>query len=304
MLRPQSRPYLLDMDTPCVLASRRPSLASRRALIVLEALRLRSRGVVDSHDAKAFPAAAWRARILRVALGSAAVALVVASAASARGLETREQGLIPSGTTGVVVVDLSLSIADEDYEAVRRAFRRLVAENASIGLVVFSDVAYELLPPGTPASELRPMLRLLVAPRLGPPVNPWTQTFRAGTKISASLELARRMLERDGVRSGSILLVSDLETAPDDVPALARTVENLRQSPIELRVLGLAPSTDAQLIFEGLFQEDAFEAPPAGAEERDAADETRVPAPRTSSSSGCSSSWRSPRTSSSSERSR
>ena len=30
-------------------------------------------------------------------------------------LETREPGLIPSGTTGVVVVDLSLSIADEDY---------------------------------------------------------------------------------------------------------------------------------------------------------------------------------------------
>ena len=181
--------------------------------------RLRAaRSVVDTHDANAFPAAAWRARILRVVLGSAAVALVIASAASARELETREPGLIPSGTTGVVVVDLSLSIADEDYEAVRRAFRRLVAENASIGLVVFSDVAYELLPPGTPASELRPMLRLLVAPRLGPPVNPWTQTFRAGTKISSSLELARRMLERDGVRSGSILLVSDLETAPDDVP--------------------------------------------------------------------------------------
>ncbi len=215
------------------------------------------------------------------ALGSAAVALVVASAASARGLETREHGLIPSGTTGVVVVDLSLSIADEDYEAVRRSFRRLVAENASIGLVVFSDVAYELLPPGTPASELRPMLRLLVAPKLGPPVNPWTQTFRAGTKISASLELARRMLERDGVRSGSILLVSDLETAPDDVPSLARTVESLRRSSIELRVLGLAPSTDAQLIFQGLFQEDAFAPTPAGAEEGEVEGATRVSAPRT-----------------------
>jgi len=237
--------------------------------------------VVDTHDANAFPAAAWRAWILRVALGTAAVALVIASAASARGLETREPGLIPSGTTGVVVVDLSLSIADEDYEAVRRAFRRLVAENASIGLVVFSDVAYELLPPGTPASELRPMLRLLVAPRLGPPVNPWTQSFRAGTMISSSLELARRMLERDDVRSGAILLVSDLETAPDDVPALARTVASIRQSSIELRVLGLAPSTGAQLIFQGLLQEDAFEAPPAGAEERDVEGATRVPAPRT-----------------------
>ena len=78
----------------------------------------------------------------------------------------------------------------------RTAFKRLIADNASIGLVVFSDVPYELLPPGTPASELRPMLRLLVPPRLGPPVNPWSITFRAGTKVSAALQLARDMLRR------------------------------------------------------------------------------------------------------------
>ena len=66
-------------------------------------------------------------------------------------------------------------------------------------------------------------------PELGPPVNPWTQTFRAGTRISTALDLARGMLKRDGVTSGSILLVSDLETAPDDVPALTRTVLALRE---------------------------------------------------------------------------
>jgi len=215
----------------------------------------------------AFPLAAWRTRILRVLLGTAAVALVVAAAASAHNLESREQGLLPTGSTGIVVVDLSLSIADDDYNAVRRAFRRLIAEDASIGLVVFSDVAYELLPPGTQASELEPMLRLLIPPRLGPAVNPWTGTFRAGTQISTALELARGMLERDGVESGSILLVSDLETAPDDVPALARTVASLRKSDIELRVSALAPSSDARLLFEDFLEEGAFDAPSAtGAE--------------------------------------
>ncbi len=235
---------------------------------------------VDTHDADAFPAAALRTRTFRLVFGAVALILVIASAASARDLETREQGLIPSGTTGVVVVDLSLSIADEDYEALRRAFRRLVSENASIGLVVFSDVAYELLPPGTPAAELRPMLRLLIPPRLGPAVNPWTQTFRAGTKISAALELARGMLERDKVRSGSILLVSDLETAPDDVPALASTVQSLRQSAIQLSVLGLAPSTNAQLIFAGLLQEGAFDVPAAAPQGREAESETTAQVPR------------------------
>lgn len=221
------------------------------------------RAAVDTHDVRAFPGASRRTRVLQLVFAGAAVALVVAAAASARGLETRERGLLPSGTTGVAVVDLSLSIADEDYHAVRRAFQRLIEEDASIGLVVFSDVAYELLPPGTPASELRPMLRLLVPPALGPSVNPWTSAFRAGTRISTALALARDMLERDRVKSGSILLVSDLETAPDDVPALTRTVQSLRQSAIELRVVALAPSTDARLIFQGLVDDGAFEAPSA-----------------------------------------
>ena len=175
---------------------------------------------VDTHDVGAFPTAAWRARILRIAFALAAVILVAAAAWSTRDLETQERGLLPSRTTGVVVIDLSLSITDNDYDTLRGVFRRLIEEDASIGLVVFSDVSYELLPPGTPASQLRPVLRLLVPPRLGQPVNPWTQTFRAGTQISSALQLARTMLERDGVHDGSILLVSDLETAPDDVPAL------------------------------------------------------------------------------------
>lgn len=216
---------------------------------------------VDSHDVGALQAAVRRARFLRLALVAAALLLLGAAAASARGLETRERGLLPEGSTSVVVVDLSLSIADEDYNLVRRALRRLIAENARVGLVVFSDVPYELLPPGTPASEMRPMLRLLVPPRLGPPVNPWTQSFRAGTRISVALELAREMLERDGARDGSILLVSDLETAPDDLPQLARTVEELRSSAITLRVFPIAPSSDARLIFGGLLQESAFVAP-------------------------------------------
>jgi len=232
---------------------------------------------VGTPDVRAFRAATRRARVLRLAFGGAALLLVGAAAAHARGLDATKPGLVPSGTTGVAVVDLSLSITDEDYSAVRNAFRRLIAENASIGLVVFSDVPYELLPPGTPASELRPMLRLLVPAKAGPPVNPWIDTFRSGTRISAALDLAHGMLERDGVRSGSILLVSDLETAPDDVPALTRTVERLRASSIDLRVIALSASSDAQLIFSGLLQKEAFAGSAAGGQPT--ADSREVSAP-------------------------
>ena len=224
-------------------------------------MRSRRRGGVSSHDVGVLRGPVRRTLGIRLVLVVGALVLLAAAAASASNLETRERGLLPSGTVGVVVVDLSLSIADEDYLVVRRALRRLVAEDASIGLVVFSDVAYELLPPGTPASELRPMLRLLADPEIGPPVNPWSQSFRAGTRISTALELAKEMLERDGVENGSILLVSDLETAPDDVPQLARTVAGLKRSSISLRVVPLAPSSDARLIFAGLLDEDAFAVP-------------------------------------------
>jgi hypothetical protein len=238
--------------------------------------RLRRATGVDSHDVEALRPASRRTRLVRLVLVTTALVLVAAAAATAGNLETREKGLLPSGATGLVVVDLSLSIADEDYDAVRRALRRLIAEDASIGLVVFSDVPYELLPPGTPASEMKPMLRLLVPPKLGPPINPWAQAFRAGTRISAALDIAKEILERDRVEDGAILLVSDLETAPDDVPQLARTVSEIRDSEIDLRVYPLAPSSHALVIFEGLLEKGAFAAPPdPGVEEALGASDAR-----------------------------
>jgi hypothetical protein len=222
------------------------------------ALRSRRSVGVDTHDVGALRSVVGRTGLVRLVLAGGAVALVLAAAATAREPATTEQALIPQDEVGVVVLDLSLSITDADYAAIRRTLRRLVAEEASIGLVVFSDVPYELLPPGTPASELRPFLRLLVAPRLGPVQNPWTQTFRAGTRISVALELARATLERDGVTSGSILLVSDLETAPEDVPALAQTIAGLDRADIRLGVVPLAPSSDAVSLFSGLIDDDAL----------------------------------------------
>jgi len=213
---------------------------------------------VATHDVAAFRSVVTRTGIVRLILAGGALALVLAAAASARDPETTERALIPQDTVGVVVLDLSLSITDDDYVKIRRTLRRLVAEEASIGLVVFSDVPYELLPPGTPAAELRPFLRLLVAPRLGPVQNPWTQSFRAGTRISVALDLAKSIRERDEVAAGSILLVSDLETAPDDVPALAQTIAEIDRSRIRLRVAPLAPSSDALSLFEGLLEEDAI----------------------------------------------
>jgi hypothetical protein len=228
--------------------SRRQRLRARLA---------RRRVGVDTHDVGAFRSVVGRTWLIRLVLAGGALALVLAAAAAARDPDTTEQALIPPDRVGVVVLDLSLSITDGDYAAIRSTLRRVVAEEAIVGLVVFSDVPYELLPPGTPASELRPLLRLLVPPRLGPVQNPWTQTFRAGTRISVALDLARASLERDQVESASVLLVSDLETAPDDVPALASSIAALDRAGIDLRVVPLSPSSDAVALFSGFIGENA-----------------------------------------------
>ncbi len=224
----------------------------------LTRLRSRRRAGVDSHDVCDFKSVARRTLFVRLALAGTAITLVLAAAAAARNPETSERALVPPDRVGMVVLDLSLSITDDDYAAIRRTLRQLIAEEAAVGLIVFSDAPYELVPPGTPASALKPILRLLIAPRLGPVQNPWTQVFRAGTRISAALALARESLERDEVVSGSVLLVSDLETAPDDVPALANEIGRLDQAGIRLRVVPLGPSSDSLRLFTGLLPPDAF----------------------------------------------
>ena len=94
-------------------------------------------------------------------------------------------------------------------------------------------------------------------------MNPWWQTFRAGTRISSALDLARGMLVRDRVRNGYVVLVSDLETAPDDVESLTRTVRRFQQDRIDMRIVPLSASSDGLALFEGLLGKKVFAALPA-----------------------------------------
>ena len=229
-------------------------------------MRLPSSGsTVDSHDVGTMRRATFRTRLVRVVLVVAALALLVGAAASARGLDSGRTNGLPTAS-GVVVVDLSLSIGPDDYRTIRATLRQLIASDGSLGLVMFSDVPYEMLPPGTPARELEPVLRLLTPRRAttnnpGLPANPWSQSFSAGTRISSALELAHDMLVRDGISHGTVLLLSDLVTAPEDVPRLARTLQGLQDASINVKVVPLSPLKDGRTIFEGLLGKKALIAP-------------------------------------------
>ena len=66
------------------------------------------------------------------------------------------------------------------------------------------------------------------------------------------------MLVADRVEDGSILLVSDLETAPDDVPETAKVLRAIKRSGTPVRLLALGPSSDARALFGGVLGPEAF----------------------------------------------
>jgi hypothetical protein len=195
------------------------------------------------------------------------LALAIAGAAAlelgfARGGGVTEAAYLPTNGTSVVVMDFSYSITGSSYRLIVNALRKIAAAGNPVGLIGFSDVAYELLPPGTPARELEPVARLFIPlpSRSGEirfPSSPWSQ-LQGGTRISTGLRLADDALQREGVRKASILLISDLETASEDASAVVDAVADLQRDGYSLHLIGLDPTPPSLHFFENLAGRQAF----------------------------------------------
>ena len=206
--------------------------------------RLRGSAAIPLADAPSFEPVRRRTRRIRVALG----ALLIAGGLAAFLAAPTEPGrrFLPSRTAGVVVLDMSSSIQPGTYYRIDHALASLAATRQRFGLVLFSDVAYEALPPGTPASALAPLVRFFslpahTAPGVPPtfPVNPWSASFTGGTRISAGLELARSLVNGYHLRRSAVVLISDLADDPEDRDLLNQAVAAYLQQRIPLRVVPL-----------------------------------------------------------------
>lgn len=211
-------------------------------------------------------AAAKRTLVLRILLAAVLVGLAVAASETGRSDAAAARGLLPGGGGGMLVLDVSRSIKPEANRTIVGVLQQLIQAQSRIGLVAFSDIAYELLPPGSPASELRPLLRYFAPakPRPGPdpyPPNPWTNSFSGGTQISSGLIVAHSALAHAGHPKGGILLVSDLDTAPDDVPRVAQTFNAFRNQGVPFRIVPVSPRADNLSLFQSLAGKSAFAAP-------------------------------------------
>ena len=138
-----------------------PIVAAVPALVVV--LTRRSRPLaVPLADAPAFRRAARRTALVRTVLALALIGLLAGCVATIRQPADPFDALVPKGSNTVVVLDVSASVSDLVYREIARTMTGLVetaGDDRRIGLVLFSDVAQEALPPGTPAAELRPFIR-------------------------------------------------------------------------------------------------------------------------------------------------
>jgi hypothetical protein len=184
-----------------------------------------------------------RTLALRALLALALLAALAGAFLAARSEDVRAAPLVPEGRTGIVVLDISASTSEAAFA---QTIDKLTRGDERVGLIVFSDTAYELLPPGTPSRELVPLLRYFLPGEDGSPPparNPW-DAFRAGTRISEGLRLAGEVFEREGVTDGSILLISDFEILPDEIDRVARRVAELRGAGVDIRLVPLNPNPD------------------------------------------------------------
>ena len=207
-----------------------------------------------------------RTLLLRIALGALLIALVVAATETGKSKAAADRGLVPGRVGGMIVLDVSRSIKPDANRTITNVLQQLIDSHTRIGLVAFSDIGYELLPPGSPSSELQPLLRYFaaVAPKPGPdpyPPNPWTTSFSGGTQISSGLAVAHASLTRAGEPKGPILLVSDLDTAPDDVPRVALAFNQFRADGVPFRIVAVSPRADNLSLFKNLAGPGAFTHP-------------------------------------------
>ena len=226
------------------------------------------RGTIPVADSVALRRPLQRTTALRLALAVLLLALTGFAVWRAAALNPRPVPFLDRRTTTIVVLDQSKSIYVGAYRRIASLLKVLVDANAPVGLVAFSDTAYEMMPPGTHGSELAPMLRFYTRGRRGEsdldpstlfPASPWGDVFSGGTKISAGIDLARSISHRDHVRHATILVVSDLETAGEDEPKLGLSLLAARRDPtLDVKVLPLFPIADDLQFFRKYLPRSAF----------------------------------------------
>jgi hypothetical protein len=206
-------------------------------------------------DAHTFRRRAVATRVVLAVLAAGAAAAAVGVLLASRFSHSLTLVLLPSNANVVIVLDLSASI--DSFSPIGATLGGLSRSGDRVGLVFFSDDAYEALPSGTPAADLVPLVRYFTqsAPGLYP-LNPWGSTFTGGTNISAGMEMAIDIAVAQRPRA-AVMLISDLDDNPNNLPALTALGAVAQHDRVPIRIVGLSPSPANVAYFRSVFGRSA-----------------------------------------------
>jgi hypothetical protein len=230
---------------------------------------LARRGATRLGDLPQLAQPACRTTLLRAGLALSLAATLAGAVLLSRSAGSGRAAVLPAGSkAGVIVLDVSASVAGPPFERVGAVMRSLVAANQAMGLVMVSDVAYELLPPDSPPSGLQQFVRFFVpqkvtddrAPIFG--ASPWSQ-FSGGTRLASGLAAGLGALRRAHVKHGSLVLMSDLNDSQSDQDRLAGEAQALRRAHVAVRIVPINASPQDVQVFAGLFGQRALVGPQA-----------------------------------------
>src|SRR3954468_3065759 len=213
---------------------------------------------VPSADLPRLNVPGQRTGAVRIVLTAALIATLVWLFVVAQSAGTGRAAVFPEGAdTGVVALDMSASISGPIYARVATTLRGIVNANQSVGLIMYSDTAYELLPPNSPPGAMLQFIPFFVPLRYygSTPVfgqTPW-DTFMGGTRVATGLIMAQQALRRAKVEHGAILLVSDLDDSNADQPLLEQEALALRKAKIPVRIVPLFAAPRDERLFSALF---------------------------------------------------
>ncbi len=143
----------------------------------------------------------------------------------------------------VLVIDLSGSITTRGNLMIARTldgFHNYPPDRRA-AIVYFSSSAALASPPSSPAADLAGLARFF-APSKSRKRGAWAGSFDGGTVISRAIALARRVLKRAQARHGRVVLLSDLQDNPKDLPQLHRQLVLLERAHARFDLLPLPPT--------------------------------------------------------------
>jgi hypothetical protein len=229
---------------------------------------LKRRGATTLGDLPRLTLPAERTTVVRGALLLALAAALAGAVLLARSAGSGRAAVLPGGVrTGELVIDMSASDVGQSFERISTVMDGLASANQAMGLIMFSDTAYELLPPNSPSSALLQFDRFFTPTTIthGAPIygqSPWNR-FSGGTRIASGLKAGADALRRAQITHGSLLLLSDLNDSAGDLSALVAESLALRREHIPVRIVPLYATTDNVKIFASLFGYKAFVSPTA-----------------------------------------